>query len=113
MTGSGSSPADGTARVSNRIDNGSAIICSSCSTTTSTTTRAVYDAALRHVGATADFVPAEFERVRFSYQQQISDAPGRRPLDLDERRELWEFFAADVAQLEALIGRDLSLWNPG
>ena len=75
--------------------------------------RGVYDQALRHVGATPDFVPPDFERVRFSHQQQASSEPGRQPLTLGERRILWEFFAADVAKLEDLIGRDLSIWNPG
>ncbi len=74
--------------------------------------RGVYDDALRHVGATPDFVPPEFERVRFTNQQRASTEPGRRPLTLDERRELWEYFAADVGKLEQMIGRDLSLWDP-
>jgi hypothetical protein len=74
--------------------------------------RGVYDDALGHVGATPDFVPPDFERVRFSHQQNASSEPGRRPLTLEERRELWEFFAADVEKLQELIGRDLSMWNP-
>jgi hypothetical protein len=74
--------------------------------------RGVYDDALRHIGAQADFVPPEFERVRFSHQQHASTEPGRRPLTLDERRQVWEFYAADVAKLEKMIGRDLSLWDP-
>ena len=41
-----------------------------------------------------------------------SSEPGRRPLTLDERRELWEYFADDVAKLEQMLGRDLSLWDP-
>jgi Sulfotransferase domain len=45
-------------------------------------------------------------------QQKASSEPGRRSLTLAERRELWEYFAADVAQLEQLTGRDLSFWNP-
>src|SRR5262249_7250638 len=75
--------------------------------------RGVYDDALRHIGATPDFVPPEFERVRFSHQQKASTEPGRRPLTLDERRVLWDYFAGDVAQLEQMLGRDLSAWNPG
>jgi hypothetical protein len=75
--------------------------------------RGVYDDALRHVGATPDFVPPEFERVRFSHQQRSSSEPGRRPLTLDERREIWRYYADDVAVLEKMLGRDLSLWNPG
>ena len=74
--------------------------------------RGVYDAALRHVGAGTDFVPPEFDRVRFSLQQKASTEPGRRPLTLAERRELWQYFADDVARLEQLIGRDLSFWDP-
>lgn len=75
--------------------------------------RSVYDNALRHIGATPDFVPPEFERVRFSHQRRASTEPGRRPLTLDERRELWAYFADDVSQLEQMLGRDLSVWNPG
>jgi hypothetical protein len=74
--------------------------------------RGVYDETLRHIGALPNFVPPDFEEVRFSYQQQPSSEPGRRPLTLEERRELWEYFAADVAQLEKMIGRDLSIWDP-
>ncbi len=74
--------------------------------------RGAYDAALVHVGAAPDFVPPELERIRFSYQQFPSQEPGRRPLTLDERREIWEYFADDVAKLEKMIGRDLSLWEP-
>ena len=74
--------------------------------------RGVYDESLRHIGAVPNFVPPELERVRFSYQQRPSSEPGRRPLTLEERRELWEYFAADVEKLEKMIGRDLSLWDP-
>jgi len=74
--------------------------------------RGVYDTALVHIGAAPDFVPPEFERVRFSHQVRPSTEPGRRPLTLDERRELWDYFAADVEKLEQMIGRDLSLWDP-
>jgi hypothetical protein len=74
--------------------------------------RGVYDRSLRHIGAAPDFVPPKLERVRFSYQEQPSSDPGRRPLTPDVRREVWKLFADDVAQLEQLIGRDLSEWNP-
>jgi hypothetical protein len=71
--------------------------------------RGVYDQALRHVGPGADFVPPELERVRFSYQQQRSAETIE--LTLDERRELYEFFADDIRKLEKMTGRDLSLWD--
>ncbi|HTK17261.1 MAG TPA: sulfotransferase domain-containing protein [Acidimicrobiia bacterium] len=74
--------------------------------------RGAYDAALVHVGAEPDFVPPELERVRFSYQQEPSSEPGRRPLTLEQRREIWEYFADDVAKLEKMLARDLSLWEP-
>ncbi len=72
--------------------------------------RGVYDQALRHVGPAADFAPPELERVRFSYQQRL--AVGPRELTLDERRELYEFFAEDIRKLEKMTGRDLTLWEP-
>ena len=71
--------------------------------------RGVYDQALRHVGPAADFVPAELERVRFSFQQRLSAET--HGLTLDERRELYEFFADDIRKLEKMTGRDLSLWD--
>lgn len=74
--------------------------------------RGAYDAALEHVGAAPDFVPPELERIRFSYQQFPSQEPGRQRLTLDERRQIWEYFADDVSKLEKMIGRDLSLWEP-
>jgi hypothetical protein len=74
--------------------------------------RGVFNAALRHIGAVPDFVPPELERVRFSYQQQGPGGAVERRLSLDERRELYAYFAADVARLEAMLGRDLSLWEP-
>jgi hypothetical protein len=73
--------------------------------------RGVYDQALRHIGLRADFVPPELERVRFSYQQRPSAEP--RELTLDERREMYEFFADDIRKLEQMTGRNLSLWDPG
>jgi len=74
--------------------------------------RGAYDSALVHVGTTPDFMPAELVRIRFSFQEQPSHEPGRQPLTLDQRREIWEYFAADVANLEKMIGRDLSIWEP-
>ena len=72
--------------------------------------RSVYNAALRHVGLAPDFAPPELERVRFSFRP----TGGHPELDLPVagRRELWEYFADDVARLEAMIGRDLSCWAP-
>jgi hypothetical protein len=76
--------------------------------------RGVYDQAVRHVGATADFAPPELERVRFSYQQRPSGNKHlANKLRLAEREELYEeFFADDVRKLEEMTGRDLSCWDP-
>ncbi len=73
--------------------------------------RGVYDHALKHIGAPADFVPAELERVRFSYQQRPGAAIDNQ-MPLEERRQLYAYFADDIAELERMIGRDLSLWLP-
>jgi hypothetical protein len=76
--------------------------------------RGVYDRAVRHIGAPADFAPPELEQVRFSYQQRPSD--GSRTsgkLTLEQREQVYEsFFADDVRKLEEMIGRDLSCWRP-
>ena len=76
--------------------------------------RGVYDRAVRHVGAEANFVPPELERVRFSYQQRPSgDAHADHQLTVAGRRELFDtFFADDIRKLEEMIGRDLSCWDP-
>ena len=75
--------------------------------------RGVYDRALRHIGAPANFVPPELERVRFSHQERPdARSPVARPLTLDEREKLYEFFADDIKKLEQMIGRDLSRWEP-
>ena len=43
----------------------------------------------------------------------ISGEGGRlRKLTADERERLWALFADDVARLEGLIGRDLTMWRP-
>ena len=92
--------------------NGSVTGCSSCCTTTSSPTRGrcTNRAGGCTSGASTDFVPPELEQVRFSRQQ-----PGAAPndgLSIDQRRELFEFFRADVRKLEELLGRDLSAWEP-
>jgi hypothetical protein len=74
--------------------------------------RGVYDTALRHVGASDDFVPPDLDRVRFSNQQGQAGALTEGELTLDEREELFKYFSADIAKLEQLLGRDLSIWSP-
>jgi hypothetical protein len=75
--------------------------------------RGVYDRALRHIGAAPNFLPPDLEQMRFSFQQRPSPKPnGSQPLSLDQRRELYDYFRADIERLETMIGRDLSLWEP-
>jgi hypothetical protein len=69
-----------------------------------------YQRALQHVGANADFVPDDIERVVFS--NQGGRAGRRNQLTSDDRVELWEYFRDDVARLEQILGIDLSRWSP-
>jgi hypothetical protein len=74
--------------------------------------RAVYNDALRHVGASTDFVPPDLERVRFSHQQRGMGHGGDAGLTVDERREVYAYFTDDVTALASQIGRELSRWAP-
>jgi hypothetical protein len=75
--------------------------------------RRTYERALRHIGAAPNFVPPDLDRVVFSNQKDPSRAPaGVRDLTMEQRRELYEFFADDIEKLEKMIGRDLSIWRP-
>jgi hypothetical protein len=77
----------------------------------------LYRSALAHVGADPDFVAPNLTKVIHSYNPP-PDSPyaqedgQRRPLTAEEREELFAYFAEDVAELESLIDRDLSLWRP-
>jgi hypothetical protein len=78
---------------------------------------ALYRTALEHIGADPDFVSPDLNKVVHSYKPP-PDSPyaqedgRRRPLTAEEREELFGYFTDDVAELEGLIGRDLSLWRP-
>lgn len=79
----------------------------------------VFTRAAAHIGADPDpaFVPPELGEVRFSNQRRAAgdDRTRRRPsggLDDADRIELYEHFRRDVAQLERMIDRDLSHWDP-
>jgi hypothetical protein len=75
--------------------------------------RGVYDRALRHVGARPDWAPSDLRQVRFSYRDRSSrDADETSPLTAGQRRELYSYFADDIAKLEEMLGRDLSIWDP-
>ena len=72
----------------------------------------LYDHVLRHVGAWGGFMPPDLEVYRHTNRQQPSTAPNRAPLTTAEREELYSYFAEDIAKLQLLIGRDLSVWDP-
>jgi hypothetical protein len=76
--------------------------------------RHVYVTALRHVGASDDFVPDELEQVRFSASGGPSGESSRRPaVTPEERIELYdEFFRDEVRELERLLDLDLARWDP-
>lgn len=71
--------------------------------------RAVYERALRHIGAATDFVPPELEEVVFSNQMTTQR---RQEIDPEDRLELYEFFRDDIRKLERMFDLDLSLWKP-
>jgi hypothetical protein len=73
--------------------------------------RGVYDTALRHVGAASDFVPSELHELVYSNQQGES-AQWRRDVPAGDREALYRNFRDDVRELEQMLGRDLSTWDP-
>jgi hypothetical protein len=75
--------------------------------------------ATAHLGASGGFVPPGLDEIRFG-----STAPrtstlrkeaglGYRDLTARQRLALYEYYRRDIARLEKMIGRDLSLWDPG
>ena len=80
--------------------------------------RAVYEQALAHVGADPSFIPPELAAVRFSNTPpkhsglRRQTGSGYRELTVAQRYALWEYFEEDVAQLEQMMDRDLSMWRP-
>jgi hypothetical protein len=71
--------------------------------------RQVFDHAVGHVGAAPGFVPPALGRVVFSNQGEAGPTAG---VSATERCELFEYFRDDVDRLEAMLGRDLSMWRP-
>ena len=94
----------------------------------------VYLQAVEHIGADPDFVPEALTEVRHSAQAEAADReaaqlkkrwfsrdrsaipeperPTVSPLGTAERAELFDYFAEDIALLERLMDRDLSIWKP-
>jgi hypothetical protein len=70
----------------------------------------LYQRVVEHVGATPGFTPKGLADVQFS--NQPANPKRRQSLSQDERVELYEYFRDDVAELEVMLGRDLSSWDP-
>jgi hypothetical protein len=77
---------------------------------------AVYDRTLAHIGATPGFRSPDLETARDSNLPPKTSGRGSgdgyRPLDREQRRELYPYFRDDIAKLEEMIGRDLDMWRP-
>jgi hypothetical protein len=68
---------------------------------------AFYQAALRHIGADPTFQPTELARVRFA-------SPPSTLVDFTDEQKcrLYDVLRASVEELETMLGRDLSAWDP-
>lgn len=80
--------------------------------------RATFAAAATHIGVDPDFVPPKLDEVRFSNAPPAGslyarpDAPQlRRELTPQERAVLLAVFEPEIADLEQLLGRDLTMWR--
>ena len=70
-----------------------------------------YETALRHVGASPGFVPPGLDELVFSNQQGNS-SQWKRDISPADREALHGYFRDDLRELEQMIGRDLSVWEP-
>ena len=68
----------------------------------------LYARALAHLELPAIDPPDGLGEVRFSNRPDGAD--GIAP---DDRRRLYELFAAEIDELEAMTGRDLTAWRTG
>ncbi len=71
----------------------------------------VYEQVLRHIGGSTSFVPGHLHSVLFSNRKTVRFS-GPRPTD-EQVRTLYSYFREDVEELEAMVGADLSRWDPG
>ncbi len=69
----------------------------------------VYCQVLTHIGADPDVVPPDLHREIFN-DPGVTDV---QPLTSAQARRLFGLFRGDVEELEAVLDRDLSAWDPG
>jgi hypothetical protein len=72
----------------------------------------LYASALAHVGASPDFKPRELSERVFANPLRHDKKTNNYELSAADRRELWEYFADDVAKLETMFDLDCSRWYP-
>jgi sulfotransferase family protein len=73
--------------------------------------RTAYERALRHVGADPGYLPPDLNDLVFSNQQGES-SQWKRDVSPRDRESLYGYFRDDIRELEQMIGRDLSAWEP-
>jgi hypothetical protein len=63
-----------------------------------------------HLGASTDFMPRDLSKVLHSNRTSVQAVPVT-----DEQRRIMytDLFRDDVEELQELIDRDLSMWDPG
>jgi hypothetical protein len=71
----------------------------------------VYEDVLRHIGAPTGFVPNHLDTVLFSNRRTVRFS-GPRPTH-DQLCTLYNLYRDDVAELESMVGMDLTRWDPG
>ena len=77
----------------------------------------VYDRALRHIGATLRSNAPDVTKAVHSYRGQFRNPIQRawhmrRALSGEQRRTVYSYFRDDIAELEQMLDRDLSRWQP-
>ncbi len=71
--------------------------------------RQVYRRVLDHIGADPDFQPPELDEVLFSNRRTVR----AKPVSRTQHQRLYNIFRDDVEELGAMLGRDMSDWDPG
>lgn len=69
----------------------------------------VYRRVLEHIGADPGFVPAGLSEPLFSNKGSVR----ARPVSRAQHQRLYSLFRDDVEELGAMLGRDMSDWDPG
>jgi hypothetical protein len=71
--------------------------------------RQVFRSVVDHIGAAPGFEPPDVEQVLFSNRRSVR----AKPVSLAQHQQLYGLFRDDVDELAAMLGRDLTDWDPG